>query len=185
MDHHTSRKHGRLVAISWDGVAPTLETECKRTRTGVLPRRQSNRAWNLAGRAIVDAWWQARQACVHNENALVHCSLVVPRRGRQAEDRMMHPTWTKNGPIGPMKSWNTVFEMLLTARYSSCDSSDSSQGSGCFGCKVPFETAANGSTSQLLDSLYSLGRPQERGRSIDRKCGSQGRPNHWRLCSRC
>jgi len=53
------RKRGLL--FGWGRVQQT-ESEAKRTRSGLFPRRQSSRAWNVAGRTVVDAWWQARMA---------------------------------------------------------------------------------------------------------------------------
>ena len=45
----------RAALFGWGRVEQS-EAENKRLRTGLIPRRQSNRAWNVAGRSIVDAW---------------------------------------------------------------------------------------------------------------------------------
>ena len=63
MQAQTKSKQWRKKAqlFGWGRVEQS-ESESKRNRSGLFPRRQSTRAWNVAGRSVVDAWWQARMA---------------------------------------------------------------------------------------------------------------------------
>ena len=142
---------------------------------------------NLAGRAIVDAWWQARQALRPQRETLSFIARsLFQKRKTSRRSTSMHPTWTKNGPIGPMKSWNTAFETLpyrsiFFMRFKRFVARKRLLRLRKYRLKqLPMGVRRNCS-----QSCYSLGRPKERGRSIDRKRGSKGRPNHWRLRSRC
>ena len=51
----------RISLLGW-GRLPITKEEHDRTRDGLLPYRGNARAWSLAGRCVMDAWWQARQA---------------------------------------------------------------------------------------------------------------------------
>ena len=156
MDHHTSRKQwqARSNLLGW-GRTPHLETECKRTRTGVLPRRQSNRAWNLAGRAIVDAWWQARQALRPQRETL---SFIARLLFPEEEDKQkididasnMDEEWA-NRPDEVMEY--CVRDAALPLDILHAIQAIRRKEAVASVAKVAFETAANGSTSQLLDSL--------------------------------
>ena len=71
---------GRNQRPLWLGRAPRMESELKRNRDALVPKRQSNRAWNLSGRVVMDAWWQARQA-LRPRRDLVFCRHPsLPRR---------------------------------------------------------------------------------------------------------
>ena len=77
---------GTADLFGW-GRAPRLETELKRNRDALVPKRQSNRAWNLSGRVVMDAWWQARSnASSTARNLVLRRFVAVPRRRRQAQN---------------------------------------------------------------------------------------------------
>ena len=66
----------RASLFGWGRVEQS-EAEHKRTRTGLIPRRQSNRAWNVAGRSIVDAWWQVRMSLRPQRETLSYVSNLL------------------------------------------------------------------------------------------------------------
>ena len=66
----------RASLFGWGRVEQS-ESEHKRTRTGLMPRRQSNRAWNVAGRSIVDAWWQVRMSLRPQRETLSYVSNLL------------------------------------------------------------------------------------------------------------
>ena len=156
MEHHTSRKQwkARSNLLGW-GRTPHLETECNRSRTGVLPRRQSNRAWNLGGRAIVDAWWQARQALKPQRETLSFISqLLFPDQ----EDKQKMDIDASNMDVEWANRPDEVMEYCVRDAALPLDILHAIQAirrkeAVAAVAKVPFETASNGSTSQLLDSL--------------------------------
>ncbi len=156
MEHHTSRKQwkARSNLLGW-GRTPHLETECNRSRTGVLPRRQSNRAWNLGGRAIVDAWWQARQALRPQRETLSFISrLLFPDQ----EDMQKMDIDASNMDVEWANRPDEVMEYCVRDAALPLDILHAIQAirrkeAVAAVAKVPFETASNGSTSQLLDSL--------------------------------
>ena len=56
-----SKKNKSLKAETMGGGRVTLSEEGRRRDT-LFPTRGNARAWNVAGRCVMDAWWQARQA---------------------------------------------------------------------------------------------------------------------------
>ena len=107
------------------------------------------------GRVQMDAWWQARQALRPRRETLSFvASPSLPRRRGQAQDgrgRIEH---------GPRVEPTADEVMAYCVRVLNCPSIFSGPFKPCDGkeavaavAKVPFETAANGSTSQLIDSL--------------------------------
>lgn len=140
--------------LGW-GRAPILESEMKRNRDALVPKRQTNRAWNLAGRAVMDAWWQARQALKPRRETLsfvatllfpddedkhkmdVDASNMDHEWATRPEEVMAYCVRDAELPLDILQSIQAVRRKEAVASVA----------------KVPFETAANGSTSQLIDSL--------------------------------
>ena len=146
------RKRAQL--FGW-GRVPQIEPELKRVRTGLMPKRQSNRAWNLAGRAIVDCWWQARIALKPQRETLSFVSkLLFPdddeRHKMDIDASNMDVEWA-NRP-------EEVLEYCIRDAALPLDILGAIQvirrkEAVASVAKVNFDTAANGSTSQLIDSL--------------------------------
>ncbi len=145
---------GNIALFGW-GRAPPLETELKRQRDALLPKRQSNRAWNLAGRVIMDTWWQARQALNPRRETLSFvATLLFPddeaKHKMDVDASNMDEEWANRPdevltycvrdaelPLDILQAIQAVRRKEAVAAVA----------------KVPLETAANGSTSQLIDSL--------------------------------
>jgi DNA polymerase I len=143
-----------MALFGW-GRVPALESELKRQRDALVPKRQSNRAWNLAGRVVMDTWWQARQALNPRRETLSFvASLLFPddaeKHKMDVDASNMDEEWAQRPddvmaycvrdaalPLDILQSIQAIRRKEAVAAVA----------------KVPFETAANGSTSQLIDSL--------------------------------
>ena len=144
----------KMELFGW-GRVPSNSEECKRNRQGLLPKRASTRAWTLGGRVVMDAWWQARMALRPKRETLKFVSgmLFPEREDLQKMDidaSKMDDEWAKRPdevveysardaelPLAILRAVQAVRRKEAMAVVS----------------KVSFETAANGTTSQLLDSL--------------------------------
>ena len=144
----------RSLLFGWGRVQQT-ESEAKRTRSGLYPRRQSSRAWNVAGRTIVDAWWQARMALRPQRETLSFISnLLFPD---QAEKHKMDVDASKMDEEWAARP-DVVLEYCVRDAELPLDILQELQvirrkEAVAAVAKVTFDTAANGSTSQLIDSL--------------------------------
>ena len=145
---------GTKALFGW-GRAPPLESELKRQRDALAPKRQSNRAWNLSGRVVMDAWWQARQALRPRRETLSFvATLLFPddqeKHKMDVDASNMDHEWATRPdevmaycvrdaelPLDILQAIQAVRRKEAVAAVA----------------MVPFETAANGSTSQLIDSL--------------------------------
>jgi len=146
------RKRGLL--FGWGRVQQT-ESEAKRTRSGLFPRRQSSRAWNVAGRTVVDAWWQARMALRPQRETLSFISnLLFPdqsdKHKMDVDASKMDEEWANRPDV--------VLEYCIRDAELPLDILGELQvirrkEAVAAVAKVTFDTAANGSTSQLIDSL--------------------------------
>lgn len=149
-----SPRHSTASLIGW-GRVPSDEAELKRQRDALIPRRQSNRAWNLAGRAVMDTWWQARQALRPRRETLSFvANLLFPedadKHKMDIDASNMDEEWA-NRP-------DEVMEYCIRDAALPLDILDAIQAvrrkeAVAAVAKVTFESAANGSTSQLIDSL--------------------------------
>ena len=140
--------------LGW-GRAPILESEMKRNRDALVPKRQTNRAWNLAGRAVMDAWWQARQALKPRRETLSFvATLLFPddedKHKMDVDASNMDHEWATR-PMEVMEY--CVRDAALPLDILQAIQAVRRKEAVASVAKVPFETAANGSTSQLIDSL--------------------------------
>jgi len=146
------RKRAQL--FGW-GRVPQIEPELKRTRTGLMPKRQSNRAWNLAGRAIVDCWWQARIALKPQRETL---SFVAKLLFPDDDERHKMDIDASNMDVEWANRPDEVLQYCIRDAALPLDILGAIQvirrkEAVASVAKVNFDTAANGSTSQLIDSL--------------------------------
>ena len=145
----------RKAALFGWGRVEQSEQELKRTRTGLLPRRQSNRAWNLAGRSVVDAWWQTRMTIRPQRETLSYVAkLLFPddedRHKMDVDASKMDEEWAARPDV--------VMEYCIRDADLPLDILEELQAirrkeATAAVAKVNFDTAANGSSSQLVDSL--------------------------------
>ena len=145
---------GTADLFGW-GRAPRLETELKRNRDALVPKRQSNRAWNLSGGVVMDAWWQARQALRPRRETLSFvASLLFPddedKHKMDVDASNMDQEWADR-PDEVMAY--CVRDAELPLDILGAIQAVRRKEAVAAVAKVPFETAANGSTSQLIDSL--------------------------------
>jgi DNA polymerase I len=145
---------GTMSLFGW-GRSPQTEEEVKRQRDAVVPRRQSNRAWNLSGRVIMDAWWQARQALNPRRETLSFvATLLFPddedKHKMDVDASNMDEEWA-NRPDEVMAY--CVRDAALPLDILQAIQAVRRKEAVAAVAKVPLETAANGSTSQLIDSL--------------------------------
>ena len=146
------RKRAQL--FGWGRVEQS-ESESKRVRSGLFPRRQSSRAWNLAGRSVVDAWWQARTVLRPQRETLSFVSnLLFPddeeKHKMDVNASKMDMEWA-NRP-------DEVMEYCIRDAALPLDILNALQvirrkEAVAAVAKVTFDSAAIGSTSQLVDSL--------------------------------
>ena len=144
----------RAALFGWGRVEQS-EAENKRLRTGLIPRRQSNRAWNVAGRSIVDAWWQARMTLKPQRETLSYVSKLlfpddVERHKMDVDASKMDQEWADRPDV--------VMEYCIRDAALPLDILNELQvvrrkEAVAAVAKVSFDTAANGSSSQLVDSL--------------------------------
>jgi DNA polymerase I len=156
MDVQAKRSDWRKRAslFGWGRVEQS-EAENKRLRTGLIPRRQSNRAWNVAGRSIVDAWWQARMTLRPQRETLSYVAkLLFPddaeRHKMDVDASKMDQEWADRPDV--------VMEYCIRDAALPLDILNQLQvvrrkEAVAAVAKVSFDTAANGSSSQLVDSL--------------------------------
>ena len=145
---------GTMALFGW-GRAPPLETELKRQRDALIPKRQSNRAWNLSGRVVMDAWWQARQALNPRRETLSFVStLLFPddeeKHKMDVDASNMDEEWaTRPDEVLAYCVRDAELPLDILGAIQAVRRKEAVAAVA----KVVFETAANGSTSQLIDSL--------------------------------
>ena len=142
----------KAATMGWGRVAIT---EDGRRRDTLYPTRGTARAWNMAGRCVMDAWWQARQALRPQRETLKFVSrLLFPdNEDMQKIDidaSKMDEEWA-NRP-------EEVIEYCLRDAELPLDIMHAIQAfrrkeAVAAVAKVPLDTSANGTTSQLIDSL--------------------------------
>ena len=146
------RKRAQL--FGWGRVEQS-ESESRRNRHGLFPRRQATRAWNLAGRSVVDAWWQARMALRPQRETLSFISsLLFPddaeKHKMDVDASKMDMEWA-NRPEEVMEY--CIRDAALPLDILNALQVIRRKEAVAAVAKVSFDTAAIGSTSQLVDSL--------------------------------
>jgi len=140
--------------FGWGRCAQT-EQEASRNRDGLIPQRLSNRSWTVCGRIFMDAWWQARQALRPKRETLSFVAqLLFPEQeGKHKMDidaSNMDEEWAnrreevmeycvRDAEL-PLDILNEIQAVRRTEAVASV-------------ARVVMDTATNGSTSQLIDSL--------------------------------
>ena len=142
----------RAELMGWGRVS---EKEEGRRRDTLIPTRGTARAWNLAGRCVMDAWWQARQALRPQRETLKFVSrLLFPdnedMQKIDVDASKMDEEWA-NRP-------DEVLEYCLRDAELPLDIMHKIQAfrrkeAVAAVAKVSLDTSANGTTSQLIDSL--------------------------------
>jgi len=156
MEHHLpkSRWMSRAELFGW-GRAPFNEDETKRSRSGVIPKRGTTRWWNMAGRCVVDAWWQVRMEIrPERENLAFVARQLFPddedKHKMDIDSSKMDEEWA-NRPDEVMEYCIRDAELPIDL-LQAISAITRREAMGAV-AKVPLETACNGSTSQLIDSL--------------------------------
>jgi DNA polymerase I len=145
---------GTMALFGW-GRAPQMDLELKRQRDALTPKRQSNRAWNLSGRVVMDAWWQARQALNPRRETLSFvATLLFPddeaKHKMDVDASNMDEEWaTRPDEVMAYCERDAELPLDILQAIQAVRRKEAVAAVA----KVPFETAANGSTSQLIDSL--------------------------------
>ena len=147
-----SNKPLRAELMGWGRVS---EKEDGRRRDTLIPTRGTARAWNLAGRCVMDAWWQARQALRPQRETLKFVSrLLFPdnedMQKIDVDASKMDEEWASRP--------DEVLEYCLRDAELPLDIMHKIQAfrrkeAVAAVAKVSLDTSANGTTSQLIDSL--------------------------------
>jgi len=145
----------RRAELSGWGRVPRTESEIKRNRDSVVPKRGNTRVWNLAGRCVMDTWWQARMSLRPKRETLKFVAgMLFPEREElqkmDIDASKMDEEWA-NRPDEVVEYCARDAELPL-AILRAIQAVRRKEALGVV-AKVSFDTAANGSTSQLLDSL--------------------------------
>ena len=145
-------KSKKVETMGWGRVSTSEEG---RRRDTLYPTRGVSRAWNVGGRCVMDAWWQARQALRPQRETLKFVSnLLFPDdEGMQKMDvdaSKMDEEWANRPDV--------VIEYCLRDAELPLDIMHAIQAfrrkeAVAAVAKVSLDTSANGTTSQLIDSL--------------------------------
>ncbi|MDP6869878.1 MAG: DNA polymerase domain-containing protein [Candidatus Poseidoniaceae archaeon] len=148
-------KKDRSMKIDTMGWGRVSIDEKNRQRDTLFPTRGTARAWNLAGRCVMDAWWQARQALRPQRETLKFVSrLLFPENEEMQkmdiDASKMDEEWEKRP--------DEVLEYCLRDAELPLDIMHEIQAfrrkeAIASVAKVSLDTSANGTTSQLIDSL--------------------------------
>ena len=138
--------------LGWGRVSMSEEG---RRRDTLFPTRGTSRAWNLAGRCVMDAWWQARQALRPQRETLKFVSnLLFPENEEMqkmdVDASRMDEEWAERP--------DEVVEYCLRDAELPLDIMHAIQAfrrkeAIAAVARVTLDTSANGTTSQLIDSL--------------------------------
>ena len=143
-------KYNRSPLFGW-GRVPMNEGESKR----IFPTRQQNRVWRIPGRIPMDAWWQARQTLRPQRESLRYVSQLLwpDDEGMQKLDvdaSKMDEEWASRPDVVMeycVRDTHLPLDILghlkAVARKEALASVS----------LTAVETAANGTTSQWIDSL--------------------------------
>tara|TARA_B100001250_G_scaffold244621_1_gene210273 strand:- start:82 stop:2691 length:2610 start_codon:yes stop_codon:yes gene_type:complete len=143
-------KYNRAPLFGW-GRVPMNEGEGKR----IFPTRQQNRVWRIPGRIPMDAWWQARQTLRPQRESLRYVSQLLwpDDEGMQKLDvdaSKMDEEWAARPDV--------VMEYCVRDTHLPLDilghlKAIARKEALASVSLTAVETAANGTTSQWIDSL--------------------------------
>jgi len=143
-------KYNRSPLFGW-GRVPMNEGEGKR----IFPTRQQNRVWRIPGRIPMDAWWQARQTLRPQRESLRYVSQLLwpDEEGKQKLDvdaSKMDEEWASRPDV--------VMEYCVRDTHLPLDilghlKAIARKEALASVSLTAVETAANGTTSQWIDSL--------------------------------
>ena len=147
-----NNKEMKVQTMGWGRVSTE---EQDRTRDSLFPTRGQTRAWNMAGRCVMDAWWQARQALRPQRETLSFVSnLLFPdneeMQKMDVDASNMDEEWATRPDV--------VMDYCLRDAEIPIDIMHEIQAfrrkeAIAAVAKVPLDVSANGTTSQLIDSL--------------------------------
>ena len=145
-------KSKKIATMGWGRVSTSEEG---RRRDTLFPTRGTSRAWNVGGRCVMDAWWQARQALRPQRETLKFVSnLLFPddeeMQKMDVDASKMDEEWAARPDV--------VIEYCLRDAELPLDIMHKIQAfrrkeAVAAVAKVSLDTSANGTTSQLIDSL--------------------------------
>jgi len=145
-------KELKIKTMGWGRVSIS---ELDRNRDSLFPNRSQTRAWNMAGRCVMDAWWQARQALRPQRETLSFVSnLLFPdneeMQKMDVDASNMDEEWATRPDV--------VMEYCLRDAELPIDIMHEIQAfrrkeAVAAVAKIPLDVSANGTTSQLIDSL--------------------------------
>lgn len=143
-------KYNRAPLFGW-GRVPMNEGEGKR----IFPTRQQNRVWRIPGRIPMDAWWQARQTLRPQRESLRYVSqLLWPddegMRKLDVDASKMDEEWAARPDVVMeycVKDTHLPLDILGHLKAIARKEALASVS------LTAVETAANGTTSQWIDSL--------------------------------
>lgn len=168
---------GMSEHFGW-GRGPRVKDEVDRRRDGLLPRRSTGRSWTIGGRVVMDAWWQARTTLRPERETLAFVSgLLFPDDDRlqkmDVDASKMDEEWDSRPDV--VLDYCERDALLPLEILEAIRATRRKEAIGSV-AKVTLETAVNGSTSQLLDSLVvrlaeQRGVAVPRNGSADRKDG--------------
>ena len=145
------------AALAGWGRIPITEGACKGGVRGppILANRQQNRKWNLSGRCIMDAWWEARMTLRPKRETLKFVSeLLFPDREElrkmDVDASRMDEEWAARPDV--VLEYCAQDALLPIEILDAISATARKEALAAVGM-VPLETAIIGSTSQWLDSL--------------------------------
>jgi DNA polymerase I len=121
----------------------------------ILAKRQQNRVWNITGRCVMDAWWQARMTLRPKRETLRFVSeLLFPDREdlrkMDVDASRMDEEWAARPDV---VLEYCAKDALLPIEILDAISATRRKEALAAVAKVPLETAIGGTTSRWLDSL--------------------------------
>ncbi len=133
------------------GRVPLVNGGEKRT----LPERQQNRRWRMAGRCVMDAWWEARMTLRPRRESLKFVSeLLFPDREElrklDIDASRMDEEWAaRPDEVLHYCVQDTVLPLEILTEMQTMMRKEAL----AVVAKVPLDTAIGGTTSQWIDSL--------------------------------
>ena len=134
------------------GRVPILESE----DTRLIPKRQSNRRnWDIYGRCVLDAWWQARMVLRPKRETLKYvCSLLWPEdedlQKMDVDASKMDKEWEERPDVVMQYCvQDTILPLRILTQIRAVQTKEALASVAA----VPLEVAISGTTSQWIDSL--------------------------------